>query len=537
MTTTGAQAAPAAGAPGGSSAWAPLRHTWFRRLWLAQLASSMGGWMQTVAAQWLMLTLTRAALPVALVQTALSLPVVIFGLPAGALGDVMDRRRLLVTAQAVMLVVAAGLAALTFIGLMSPWLLLAFTFLIGAGGALMAPTWMAIQPGLVAREEIPQATAVNAVNINLSRAVGPAIGGVVVAGAGPAAAFGVNAASFLGVLFTLIRWPHRPEPRVLGAEPFLAAMRTGMNYVRYSPPVQAVLVRVSAFLVFAVALWALLPIVAARQLHLGSAGYGMLLGLIGVGAVIGTAFLTEARDRFGLEAVVRACTVTFGLGTGVVAASRLLWPVVVVLPFVGAAWVGGMSSMSAAAQTSLPSWVRARAMAVYLLVFQGTQALGSVLWGAFAQHYGVALALGIAALGVVLGPLAGVSYQLRLGAHYERDIVDVWPEPIMAPREGHDSGPVLVIREYKVEPPDVEKFEDAMRMVRDSRRRFGAHRWNLYHDAADPTRYVETFTTDNWQEHLRMHGERMTKADQLIEDQALRYVHGEPRTMHFISAE
>jgi MFS family permease len=530
---------PAASAPlpGGESAWAPLRHTWFRRLWLAQMASSMGGWMQTVAAQWLMLTLTSAALPVALVQTALSLPVVLVGLPAGALGDVMDRRRLLIVAQAIMLVAAATLAALTYVGLMSPWLLLAFTFLIGTGGALMAPAWMAIQPGLVAREEIPQATALNAVNINLSRAVGPAIGGVVVAGAGPAAAFGLNAVSFLGVLAAIIRWPHRPDPRPLGAEPFVSAMRTGLSYVRHSPPVQAVLVRVSLFLLFAAGLWALLPIVAARQLHLGSAGYGMLLGLIGVGAVVGALLLTQARSRFGLEAVVSVCTVMFGLGMAVLAASHSLWPVMIVLPLMGAAWIGSLSSISAAAQTSLPGWVRARAMAVYLLVFQGTQALGSVVWGAFAQSYGFGLALEIAAAGVVVGPLAASGYRLRLGAYYEREIVPYWPEPQIGPRARQDSGPVLVVSEYQVPPEHAEEFEDAMRLVRGSRRRLGAQRWNLYRDAVDPTRYVETYTANSWQEHMRQHTERVTEADRMLESIALKYARGEPRTTHLIATE
>jgi MFS family permease len=536
VTTTDAEATAAAGAPDAlTSAWAPLRHKWFRLLWMAQLASSMGGWMQTVAAQWLMLTLTSAALPVALVQTALSLPVVLVGLPAGALGDVMDRRRLLIAAQAVMLAAAAGLAAFTFAGLISPWLLLMFTFLIGTGGALMAPAWIAIQPGLVAREEIPQATALNAVSINLSRAVGPAIGGVIVAAAGASAAFAVNALSYVGSLIAVNRWPHRPDPRPLGAEPFMSAMRTGMNYVRHSPPVQAVLVRTSLFLIFAAGLWALLPILAAKQLHLGSAGYGLLLSMIGLGAVVGALLLSQARARLGLERLVSVCTFVFGLGMAILAASHRMLPDLLVLPFMGAAWIGGLSSMSAAAQTALPSWVRARAMAVYLLVFQGTQAVGSVIWGAFAGAYGFVLALEIAAAGVVIAPLAATGYRLGLGGHHEREIVTDSPEPHIGLREHPDAGPVLVLREYKVEPQHAEEFEDAMRYVRGSRRRFGAQRWNLYKDATDPTRYVETYTANNWQEHLRQYTERLTEADRMLEDVALRYARGEPRTTHLIS--
>jgi MFS family permease len=505
-------------------------------LWLAQFASSVGGWMQTVAAQWLMLTLTSAALPVALVQTALSLPVFLVGLPAGALGDVMDRRRLLIISQVFTLAAAAGLAVLTLAGLISPWLLLLFTFLIGTGGALMAPTWIAIQPELVASEEIPQATALNAVSINLSRALGPAIGGVIVAVAGAAIAFTVNAFSYVGALLTLHRWPHRPDPRPLGAEPFVSAMRTGLVYVRHSPPVQAVLVRTALFLGFSVALWALLPIIAAQHMHLGSAGYGMLLSMIGLGAVIGALLLSRARERFGLETVITVCVVAFGLGMGELALSPHVLPIdMFVLVIMGVAWIGGLSSMSAAAQTALPSWVRARAMALYLLVFQGTQAVGSAVWGAFAQQYGANLALGIAAAGVVLGPLAALGHPVGLGTQHEREIVPMSPEPNMGPRVDHDTGPVLVIREYKVDPEHADEFERAMRLVRGSRHRMGAQRWNLYRDAADPTLYVETFTANNWQEHLRQHTERITGADQLMEDVALRYARGEPRTKHLVS--
>nr|WP_240940311.1 MFS transporter [Planosporangium flavigriseum] len=520
------------------AAWAPLRHKWFRVLWIAQFASSVGGWLQTVAAQWLMLTLTRAPLPVALVQTALSLPVFLVGLPAGALGDIVDRRRLLIVSQAFTLVAAAGLAVLTFAGLVSPWLLLLFTFLIGTGGALMAPAWIAVQPELVERDEIPHATALNAVSMNLSRAVGPAIGGVIVAVLGAAAAFTFNALSYLSSLIALKRWPRPPEPRPLGAEPIISAMRTGLAYVRYSPPVRAVLVHSAIFLFFSAALWALLPILAAEHLRLSSAGYGLLLSMVGIGAVIGAALLHWARERFGLEGVVMASSIIFGLGMVEISLTPRNLPVdLVVLVFMGVAFIGALSSLSAAAQTALPSWVRARAMAVYLLVFQGTQAVGAAVWGAFAQAYGTPLTLAIAGAGVVVGPFAAAAYHVGMGAHYEREIEPLSIEPRVGPSTDHDSGPVLVVREYKVDPEHADEFENAMRLVRGSRRRFGAQRWNLYHDAHDPTRYVETFTANNWQEHMRQHTERMTQADRMMDELAERYVRGEPRTEHLISAE
>jgi MFS family permease len=529
---------PAPRAGGGvASAWAPLRHPWYRRLWLAQMASNIGTWMQTVAAQWLMLSLTSAALPVALVQTAMSLPVLFVGLQAGALGDVVDRRHLLMAAQAFMLAAAATLAALTFAGMMSPWMLLAFTFAIGTGQALMAPAWMAIQPELVERDEIPQASALGAVNVNLARAVGPAVGGVVVAAAGPGAAFAANAASFVGALGVLSRWPRRPDPRPLGAEPLGAAIRAGLRYVSSSPPMRAVLARAGLFLAFAVALWALLPVLAAQQLHLGSAGYGLLLGLLGIGAVGGALLLPLASSRLTVDTVVGASTVAYGLGVAALALTGRVSLIAIVLPLVGAAWIGALSSINAAAQTLLPGWVRARAMAVYMLVFQGTQAIGSVVWGGLATRFGLRAALIVAAAGLIAGPIAALRYRLRLGHHHERTIIAYWPEPEAGPKAHPEAGPVLVLLEYRVQPAHAGEFERAMERVRAVRRRSGAQRWSLYHDATDHTRYVETFTVASWQEHLRQHSERLTKADLAIEETAWRYIQGEPRVSHLIATE
>src|SRR4051794_15937288 len=303
--------APAAPRP--VSAWAPLRIRVYRVLWTAQLASNIGTWMQTVGAQWLMGSLSRDPLKVALVQTAMSLPIGLFAVPAGAVGDIFDRRRILLASQSFMLASAALLGALTVAGDTTAWLLLGLTFAVGAGQALTAPSWQAIQPELVDREEIPQASTLGGVNMNIARAVGPAIGGALVAVAGPGWVFLLNAASFLAVLAVLARW-RRPEvERPLGSEQLPEAMPSGVRYVGGSPRFRAVLARTGLFVIFAGALWALLPVVARDHLGLGSSGYGLLLGAIGLGALRGAVVLPGIRARLSVNAIVAVASVLFAL--------------------------------------------------------------------------------------------------------------------------------------------------------------------------------------------------------------------------------
>src|SRR4051794_41352042 len=283
------------------SAWAPLKIKLYRWLLIAQFASNIGTWMQTVGAQWLMGDLTHDPLMVALVQTATSLPVFLFGFPAGAVGDIFDRRRVLLVSQAFMLVAAAVLAWLTFSGDTTPWVLLGLTFAIGAGRALTAPSWQAIQPQLVGRRLIPQAAALGAASVNVARAAGPALGGALVAAAGAAWVFGINAVSFLGVLAVLVLWRRERVEKALGPEHVRAALHAGTRYVRSSPRMKAILWRSAAFVLFASAMWALLPVVARSELHLGSGGYGLLLAAVGVGAVAGTAGVARNKGTGGLR--------------------------------------------------------------------------------------------------------------------------------------------------------------------------------------------------------------------------------------------
>jgi MFS family permease len=496
----------------------------YRTLWVAQFTSNVGTWMQTVGAQWLMGDLTHDPLKVALVQTAMTLPFALVAIPAGALGDIFDRRRVLLASQSFMLASAALLGALTVAGEANAWLLLALTFAVGLGQALMAPSWQAIQPELVTRDEIPQAATLNGVNMNVARAVGPAIGGALVAIAGPGWVFLLNAASFVGVLSVLAAW-RRPQPeRPLGAEQFGAAMRAGLRYVTGSPRFRTVLVRTGLFAVFASALWALLPVVARSQLHLGSGGYGLLLGAIGAGALLGAFVLPRLRARLSVNAVVVAATVLFALACPVVAWVRIEAVVVLALVAAGLAWIGALGSLNAVAQTTLPHWVRSRGMALYLLTFLGGQAAGSFLWGIVAKHAGTPRALTAVGIGLAAGLVLVPRFRLRSSETLDLSPSGHWPEPQVVVDPHPTVGPVLVTVEYRVPTANAEGFREAMLAVGRSRRRTGGQRWALYQDASDPERFVETFLTPTWQEHLRQHHERVTVTDREIQERALEFV-------------
>jgi MFS family permease len=504
-------AAPSHTAP--RSAWAPLRIRIYRALWVAQFASNVGTWMQTVGAQWLMGTLSHDPLLVALVQTGMTLPVFLVGFPAGALGDVFDRRRVLLFAQSSMLVSAGLLAALTLSDRATPAILLALTFVLGLGQALTAPSWQAIQPQLVGRELIPQAAALGSTSMNLARAVGPAIGGALVAAAGPGWVFVLNAVSFVGVLGVLSVWRREPPPQVLGPEHIRGALRAGVRFVRSSPRMRTVLVRAAAFVLFASAIWALLPIVVRTGLGLGSGGYGLLLGAVGLGAVIAAWTLPRVRERLSLDRVLTAASSAFAAAALVIAWVDFVPAVALALVVTGYCWIAVLSSLNASAQFVLPDWVRARGMGVYLLVFQGGQAAGAAIWGIVTSQAGTGVALSIVAGGLAAvflvarrWPLVATPLDVRPREH--------WSEPELAIEPDPAHGPVLVTVEYRVPRERAEAFREAMERVGRARRRSGAERWGIFQDGADPEVFLEAFLVPTWDEHLRQQEERFTRHDQ-----------------------
>ncbi|MFD7872846.1 MFS transporter [Streptomyces sp. NPDC059766] len=502
------------------SPWAPLAARVFRALWIAQLVSNIGSWMQTVGAQWLLVG--HGAALVTLVQTASSLPVVLLALPSGVIADRLDRRSVLLAAQFAMLAVSGALAVLAFTDALSPTVLLALTFLLGCGTALMGPAWQAIQPELVERRRLGQAAALGAVNMNLARAVGPALGGAVVATAGAGWVFAFNAASYLGIAAVLLMWRRPSEVSAPPAahEGLLAALHAGRRYVWNAPGVRRVLLRTLLFVPGGAALWALLPLTASRSLGLGSGGYGLLLGAVGVGAVAGAFALPRIRRTLGNNGTLAAGAVVFAGVLAVPATVHVPWLVALALLPAGLAWIAVLSTLNAAVQTRLPGWVRARGLAVYLLVFQGGQALAAPLWGAVADWLGLDACLLIAGGTMLLSAATVRRWPLRDAEGINPTSSDHWPSPPLMFEPGESDGPVLVSVVYRVPAEQQALFTDRMHRVARSRRRTGALSWGLYQDGHDPERFVENYLVSSWAEHRAQHHVRLTATDRRFEDEA-----------------
>jgi MFS family permease len=523
----------------GSSGWAPFRHRTFAVLWAATVLSNIGTWMHDVGAGWLMTLLAPSPVMVALVQTATALPVFFLAMPAGALADILDRRRILLTVQAAMGATALLFGLLVAAGLATSWLLLLFTFLLGAGAAFVAPAWQAIVPQLVPRDELQGAVALNSLGINISRAIGPALGGLLLAILGLAAPFLFNAASFLAVIGALLWWrPSPPPPASLPAERLLGAIRAGLRYARASGPLRATLIRAVAFFLFASAYWALLPLIVRTELGGGPGLLGLLMGAVGAGAVAGALLLPRLRARLGADHLVAGGTVLLALVLCAFAA--LPGPGLALLAscLAGAAWIAVLSSLNVSAQLALPAWVRARGLAVFLTVFFGAMSLGSLVWGQLAGLFGIPAALLLAAAGtLVMIPLTWPQ-KLHQGAALDLAPSAHWPAPILAQEVAADRGPVMVTVEYRVEPSRTTAFLAAMNEVAAERRRDGAYAWGLFEDAAEPGRWLEYFLVESWLEHLRQH-ERVTKADADLQARARVFHHGErePVVTHWLAPE
>lgn len=516
-----AEAAARPAAAGGG--FAPFRHAAFAVLWTATVLSNTGTWMHEVGAGWLMATATDSALLVALVQTANTLPVFLLALPAGALADLVDKRRLLVAAQAAMVAVTATMAFVVTLGGMTPYLLLGFTLLIGIGTALTQPAWQSIVPKLVPRPELQSAIALNSVGVNVSRAIGPAAAGFLIAWLGIAAPFWINAASFAIVVAALAWWrqPALP-PATLPSERFMSAIRTGLRYTRESPPMRATLVRAVAFFLFASAYWAMLPLVARHALAGDAALYGILLGCVGAGAVGGAMALPPLKARLGPDRLVAAGT----LGTALVLLALAAAPSSAVAAgaclVAGASWIAVLSSLHVSAQTALPDWVRGRGLSVFVTVFFGAMSGGSLVWGQVADAASVPAALVAAAAGALVTIPLTWRWKLQVGAALDLAPSMHWPAPQLAHDVDHDRGPVMVTIEYQIEPARAAGFLAALRDLARERRRDGAFAWGVFEDVAAPGRYVEYFMVESWAEHLRQHA-RVTNADRVLQDAVAAY--------------
>lgn len=522
---------------GKSPGWGVLRYQVFKALWIAAVASNLGTWMHEVGAAWLMTSLSASPLMVSLIQTAATLPVFLIALAAGALADVVDRRRLLLVTQGWMLAAACLLGILTVLSLTTPWALLGLTFLLYVGSALNSPAWQAIVPELVPREEVPAAVALNSVGFNVARAAGPALGGLIVASAGPSAVFFLNSASFVAVIAVLYRWPRPARESTLPAERVWGAVRAGIRYARYAPMLQRVLVRAFLFTFFASAVWALMPLVAKVSLDRGATSYGLLLGFMGAGAVLGGAILPRTQQAFSTDRLLGASLVLFALGLFLLGFSHRLVFSCMATALAGIAWTSLLSTLNAIVQIEASVWVRGRALSVYQLCVFGGWAVGSVIWGIAATHSSIPTALFIASIGMAasLGTVRRFPLTLGMGAQYGPGAP--WLAPVVVSEPDPDEGPVLVMVEYQINPSQADEFSRAMHNFGRIRRRTGAMSWGLFHDVAEPGRYVETFTVESWIEHLRQH-ERPTLEDRAVEERILAFQRDGtvPKVSHFIAA-
>lgn len=516
-----------------SSPWSPLRHRTFCVLWIATVVSNIGTWMNDVGAGWLMTTLAPDPLLVALVQAAGSLPMFLFALPSGVLADIVDRRKYLLFAQVWMLAVAATLGVLALSGLVTTHVLLLATFLLSTGAAMSAPPFQAIVADLVPREDLPPALALNSLGINISRAVGPALGGLILTFAAPWTVFLLNAISVLGVIWVLWRWRPQPVQRSLPPEDFYPAIRAGLRYVRAAPLLRSVLVRAAAFFLFGSAGWALLPLVARQELALGPGGYGILLTSIGLGAVCGALLLPRVQKRMRPDQLVLAASLLFALTLLALATIRHFWLLAPMLLFTGFAWIAVLTTLNVAAQRTAASWVKARALAVYLTVFFGSMAAGSAIWGKTASVLGISTALVIAATGMTLASIAVLRWTIAATADLDLTPSGFLNHGLHDAPNGHDR-PIMITVEYQVDPANAAGFSTAIQEMRLVRKRGGAISWQVFEDLEVPGRFLETFVVESWLEHLRQ-SERHTMHDKALQ-MHVRSFHlspGSPVVRHF----
>jgi MFS family permease len=518
-----------------SSAWAPLAQRAFRWLWLGMLVSWIGTWMQTVGAQWLLVDAPNAAALVSLVQAVTTLPMMLLALPGGVLADSFDRRWLLITVQAYLFVAGILLAVLTAIGQMPPALLLAFTFALGAGGAVQLPAWQATMPEIVPRNQLRAATRLDLVSVNGARSLGPALAGLVIAYLGGVpVVFAIYAAcvAFFGVV--LLFWRRPKSESENRRERFLPALRAGGRYVWHEPIVRRILLRTILVVAPAVALWALLPLIASERLGLGADGYGALFGALGLGAIVGAFALGQVRDRLSTNGLLTAAGVLYAAALAVIVLTLSVPAALAMLVLAGVAWMAMTSTLAAELQLFLPVWVRARALAVFMLTFTGSMTVGALVWGIVAEAFGLQPAYLTAAIVLLAGVVAGVFLRVPETGHLDRAPAIYWPEPRLAFDPEPDSGPVVVTVEYTVTPQREAAFLDAMDRLRQSRRRTGATRWELYRDGDRPDRFIEIFSVASWQEHLHQHEGRLTAADKEVEAAALAFSDPPARAEHLL---
>jgi MFS family permease len=518
------------------SAWRPLKRPFYRMLWIANSFSMIGVWMHDVGAAWLMTSLAPNPFMVAMIQTASALPLALLALPAGALADIFDRKRLILTTLVWRIIVSGGLGFITVFGYTTPSVLLVATFALGFGMAMSAPAWQAVIPDVVPRDEVPEAVTLGAVAFNVTRGVGPALGGFVVAAMGSGGTFLLNAASLFWITLVIGSWKHTVAKSALPEERLIGAIRTGIRYVGNSPEVKNALIHTGAFAICASAMWALLPIVAKQYMGLTSVGYGTLLGVFGIGCFLGVLILPRIRQRFTINQLISITVVLFSLVLFAMAYVRDFPLLACAMLIAGASWLALLSSLMASLQSVTPSWVLGRVMSVHALVFFGTQAAGSAFWGFAAGAIGLPGVLTGAGVLLIASLALTHRYKVTAGERLDLSPSREYTQAPLVNRPGMEEGPVLVTIEYRIDPMKASDFLRAMGPMKAIRRKYGAIRWTLFRDVADPSHYRESFAVESWVEHLRQH-DRFTISDIAILERVYSFnLDGRPKRVdHFIA--
>lgn len=505
-------------------ALSPLRHRGFRQVWVAMLIANIGIWMQSIAAAWLITSLAASPFLVSLLQTAASFPAFLIGLTAGALADILDRLRLLIWAQGWIALTVGILGLLTVLQVVSPEILLLFTFLAGLGTALAAPVWEALIPEVTPRQDLPEALTLYGSGIDLARAIGPVLAGVIVAVLGPAAVFGINAVLGLYLIFALGRVARpTPDPDLM-PERVVGALRAGIRYVRHAPPLQVVLLRTAVFMICGSGLWALLPALARFDIGINSGEYGLLFGVMGLGSILATLLLPGLNQKFSRDQLVLLATVFYALILVGLSISRNLLLLCLLMAALGVNWTVLMASFSVAVQIVVPDWVRARSLSFFQLILQGSMAVGALVWGAVASQIGTPQTLTLTALCLGVSLLVALPLRFRAGEQLQLDPAHQPFHPTLVVDPKPDDGPVLIMLEYDIQISQIEAFVKIIQPLRLSRERDGASRWDLWQDIAIPGRFVECFIVESWAEHYRQFL-RFTLSDQALEHQVRALLH------------
>lgn len=522
-------------APAEVGAFAPLRRPVFALLWVGVLISGFGSWMQNVGAQWTFVNSPNAAVIVSIVQAATPLPMLLLALPGGVLADSFDRRHILVVTQIYFSLVSVALAVLSFGNHLTAVGLICLTLAIGAGMAIQVPTWSALIPEVLPREEVRAAARLDMVSVNLSRAAGPAVAGVVIASFGVSWTFLLNAVAVIPLLLVLVAWRRPRTVHGSSRERFLPALRTGSRYVRHDPMVRRILVRLALFIAPATSIWALLAIIATRRLGVGAGGYGLLYTAFGAGAVLGALLIPRVRRLVSTDTLLAITGVLYA-----VCLAGLVWvPLAVAFPLlmvVGAGWMAATSTFISELQLVLPAWVRARAIGIYMMTFTGSQAVAAPAWGLVAQWFEVQWAIVAAGALVLITTLVGLLWlPLPDTSHRDPSPVSYWGGATTLLDDDPGAGAVMVVCEYTIRPQDEAEWLEAMTHMRRSRLRTGAHRWDVFRVAETPGVFHEVFEVSSWAEHVMQHdGGRLTREDQAIEERALGFSSPPVVTRHLV---